>query len=225
MTAIRKAIESFAASIPEKKRVLDVGCGLKPYESYFSHCTYIGIDVAESGREASNKTYDYAFDGVNIPFENGSYDVVLCTEVLEHAINPSALLKEMHRVLKLDGVLFLTVPFIWGLHEVPYDFRRYTIFGIKTELENAKFEVCMQEKLTSGIDAIEMLMASEINNFMRHLINKETADSFRFRLIMRLQQKLFHWGFFILRKNVIFERIYIDNLVIAKKINMETFIS
>src|SRR5207244_1525396 len=61
-----------------------------------------------------------------LPFEDSSFDCVICTEVLEHCREPSAVLREIHRTLKPGGRLFLTTPFIAPLHEMPNDFYRYT---------------------------------------------------------------------------------------------------
>ena len=99
MSAIKEAVESFSKTIPDGQRILDVGCGLRPYEKYFIHGKYVGIDVPKSGRSAEGKKPNFEFDGINIPFEDSCFDVVICTEVLEHATEPAALLSEMNRVL------------------------------------------------------------------------------------------------------------------------------
>lgn len=151
--SLYKNIAKFAKGLNGCKKILDVGCGLKPYESLFFTHEYIGIDV-ESGywSEVDKKTNTY-FDGINIPFDNNSFDVVLCTEVLEHASDPDKLLKEIFRVLKDDGILYLTVPFVWNEHEVPYDFRRFTQYGIKKMLNDNKI-VSEQVIPTSGFFGI-----------------------------------------------------------------------
>lgn len=218
MSAISEAIETFAKTIPDNRLILDVGCGLRPYEKFFTQSTYIGIDVAKSGREAEGKEIDFEFDGINIPFEDDHFDVVICTEVLEHAINPVALLLEINRVLVSGGKLFLTVPFMWGLHELPYDFRRYTTIGIKSEIEKANFKIIVEDKLTSGIQAIQMLIASETNNYLNNVVEAKIRDSYQFKICMWIQHKLLRTLHFIWSRSVRFERVYIDNLVIAEKI-------
>ena len=60
---------------------------------------------------------DYFYDGQSFPFKGGSFDVVLTNQVLEHVFNPDVFLSEIHRVLTPDGVLLLTVPFLWDEHE------------------------------------------------------------------------------------------------------------
>jgi SAM-dependent methyltransferase len=217
MSSIRDAVESFAKDIDSDALVLDVGCGLRPYEKYFAQGVYTGIDVPQSGRMDDGKKPDYEFDGVNIPFADCHFDSVLCTEVLEHAVDPDALLKEICRVLKPEGTLFLTVPFMWGLHELPYDFRRFTSEGIRVAVEKAGLKLLKFEKLNSGISAIHMLISSETNNYLNNVVDVATKNSFRFKLSYYIQAKLLRLLFWIWRKNFRFERIYIDNLVVAQK--------
>ena len=217
MSAIKLAVEGFSKTVVGGARVLDVGCGLRPYEVFFSHAKYIGIDVAQSGRLAEGKKIDFEFDGVNIPFEDNSYDIVICTEVLEHAIQPESLLKEISRVLDSGGRLFLTVPFIWGLHELPFDFRRYTTVGIKSEIEKAGLEITKIDKLVTGLEAMRMLIASETSYYINYRIAPELRSSYRFRMSLWVQQKLLRALFYIWQGQINFERIYIDNLVIAQK--------
>lgn len=217
MSDILRAIEAFSKSVPAGSRILDVGCGLRPYEVFFPQCTYIGIDVPVSGREASGKRPDHEFDGTNIPLQDGSFDVIICTEVLEHAVSPQLLLQEMARVSKTDALLFLTVPFIWGLHELPYDFQRYTTEGIWRAVTNAGYAIEDQRKLSPGLAAVRLLVLSEINNYKIHSLTLQEQRSARLRLLFWLQDKIFKLLCAVWRRSVKFERIYIDNLVIARK--------
>ena len=122
-------------------RILDVGCGERIYEHIFPEAEYIGIDIEVSGRDLNQKLPNIYFDGINIPFEDGYFDFVVCTEVFEHCENPKRLINEMYRVLKSDGRALITTPFLWGEHEVPYDFRRYTSFGLKKNILQANFKI------------------------------------------------------------------------------------
>lgn len=217
MSSIRDAVESFSSSIAKDALVLDVGCGLRPYEKYFAEGVYIGIDVPQSGRLEDGKKPDYEFDGINIPFADAHFDSVLCTEVLEHAVDPDALLREIYRVLKPEGTLFLTVPFMWGLHELPYDFRRYTTEGIRAAIEKAGLNIIRLEKLNAGISAIHMLISSEMNNYLSNVVDDDTRNSFKLKINYYIQAKLLRLLFWIWRRNFQFQRIYIDNLVVARK--------
>jgi len=148
---LRNAVKRFAASVPASVKILDAGAGLKPYERFFQHCDYDSCDFAncdqfysniDDGRRdniAGRHTYICSLD--HIPVPDSTYDFVLCTEVLEHVPSPSAVLKEMFRVLKKSGTLFVTVPQGYGIHGEPYNFFYFTRFGLDLVLKEAGFEV------------------------------------------------------------------------------------
>lgn len=121
-----KNIKSFADKTKSNAQILDVGCGLKPYQNLFNTNQYIGIDIESGGHSDEEKCVDKFYDGKNIPFENRSFDYVICTQVLEHAQSPEKVFEECARVLKPDGMIFFSMPFIYPEHEIPYDFQRYT---------------------------------------------------------------------------------------------------
>jgi SAM-dependent methyltransferase len=189
-------------------RALDVGCGGKIYETYIECSNYIGIDVMQSGHDKSDIKADLFFDGLNIPFKDDSFDLVICTEVLEHAIDPLHLLSEMKRVLMpFSGRIIVTVPSMWGEHETPYDFRRYTSFGIKRIFTDAGLEIVNYQKESPGISAFIKLGLSEISNSENSPIKKylsmitlKMADIFM-RRILRARM----------------DRIYLTNLIVGSK--------
>ena len=114
-----------------KGKLLDIGCGTKPYESVFKPyiTTHIGLD--HEGMVHDCQKVDIFADAYNIPLDDETVDTVLCSEVLEHLEEPKHALKEMYRVLSNGGISILTMPFAWHLHEEPRDFFRYTKHGIK----------------------------------------------------------------------------------------------
>jgi SAM-dependent methyltransferase len=127
---------------PELKgRLLDFGCGRKPYENLFTVSEYVGLDLEQTGHDHRNSKVDVFYDGKHIPFPDESFDALFCGEVLEHVFDPERVLPEIRRVLKRDATALLTVPFCWNEHEVPFDYARYSTFGIKHLLEKHGFEV------------------------------------------------------------------------------------
>jgi len=134
--------------------VLDIGCGYMPYRSLVlappSRATrYIGLDL-EGG--PYHNSPDLFWDGRSIPMSDAEVDGALATEVLEHCPDPEAVLREACRVLKPGGLLFITVPFLWPLHDVPHDEYRYTPFALDRHLAAAGF--CdVQLKALGGWDA------------------------------------------------------------------------
>ena len=122
--------------------VLDVGCGTAPYRTLFAHTHYLGIEVASSSAYGSAKGgADVLYDGRCLPFADASVDNILCNQVLEHVFEPIAFLSELHRVLRPGGRLMMTVPFVWDEHEQPYDFARYSSFGLAHLTGKCGFEV------------------------------------------------------------------------------------
>jgi SAM-dependent methyltransferase len=127
-------------------RLLDFGCGRKPYENLFAVSQYIGLDLEQTGHDHRNSKVDVYYDGKHIPFPDESFDALFCGEVLEHVFDPELILPEMRRVLKPGATALLTVPFCWNEHEIPYDYARYSSFGIRHLLEKNGFEVTEVKK-------------------------------------------------------------------------------
>lgn len=137
--------------------LLDVGCGTKPYRDLFKVSQYVGIDI-DSLRTRKWKVADVLYDGRSLPIEGGSVDSILCSQVLEHVFEPQSFLSELHRVLKPGGRLLLTVPFVWDEHEQPYDYGRYTSFGLSDLLQRHGFEVTDCRKLCADSRALFQLL-------------------------------------------------------------------
>ena len=122
------------------ERVLDAGAGRAQYRRLFAHAQYETADfLAVKGKTYAQPTY--VCDLTAIPVEDGRFDHVVCTQVLEHLPEPGRALAEFHRVLKPGGRLWLTAPLFYAEHEQPYDFFRYTQFGLRRLLEDAGLTV------------------------------------------------------------------------------------
>ena len=143
--------------------LLDVGCGSKPYKGLFKVDEYIGLDIEESGHDHSTSEVDIFYDGNEIPFDNSKFDHVFASEVFEHVFNLDELLKEINRVTKKGGSLLITLPFVWDEHEEPYDFARYSSFGITDILKKHGYTVINLHKSTSYIGTIFQMFAAYIS--------------------------------------------------------------
>jgi SAM-dependent methyltransferase len=121
-----KWVADRASSVASGSRVLDVGAGTAPYRNLFAHCRYETQDFARydgyKGPEGQYADIDYVSDITAIPVPDATFDVILCTEVLEHVPRPIEALREMARITKPGGRLFLTAPLGSGLHQEPYHF-------------------------------------------------------------------------------------------------------
>jgi SAM-dependent methyltransferase len=120
--------------------ILDAGSGESPYRHLFAHANYEAADLcARSAREYPH--VKYRCDLSSIPVEQERFDVVLCTQVLEHVPDPLAVLREFFRVLKPNGQLWITAPLSFEEHEIPYDYYRYTRYGWEQLLRTVGFTV------------------------------------------------------------------------------------
>ena len=162
---LRKAMSKFSSKL--KGRLLDVGCGSKPYQELFAVDDYIGLDI-DSEASRNRKIADYFYDGKIFPFNENEFDSVLCNQVLEHVFNPDEFLSEIKRVLKPGGRLLLTVPFVWDEHEQPHDYARYSSFGLKALLDKNGFNVIGYKKIGADASIIFQL----INAYLYKIIVK-----------------------------------------------------
>jgi SAM-dependent methyltransferase len=132
---IERAIREAKASLPiDSPVVLDVGCGHKPYRDWFGPVRYFAMDWA-----AKDSSPDFLGDACRIPIQTGTIDIVFSTQVIEHVPKPDQMLKEFKRVLKRGGILILTGPMYWPLHEEPFDFYRFTKYGFEQLLSDNSF--------------------------------------------------------------------------------------
>ena len=148
-----------------KGRVLDVGCGQKPYANWITPgnvCEYIGLDVNPGADITVNV-------GEKWPVEDKTVDCILLTQVMEHLGDPEEVIKEMKRVLKIGGIILVTAPFLHPAHGLPYDYTRYTQQGITNIFSNG-FKII--ENTTAG--GFGTVMASLILTWIDGSMNANT---------------------------------------------------
>jgi SAM-dependent methyltransferase len=135
-------------------QLLDVGCGSKPYRNLFVNVDrYIGLEFDTPESRAAGYA-DFFYDGNHFPFDNASFDVVVSNQVLEHVFNPEEFLNEIFRILKPEGKVLLSVPFVWDEHLQPMDYARYSSFGLRSLLERHGFVVVDLRKMNADVRVI-----------------------------------------------------------------------
>lgn len=146
--------------IPHVEYLLDVGCGHKPYKKYVNTKIYIGIDLNKKVKP------DLVASADRLPFLNSSFGGIICCEIIEHVKSPEKVLKELNRVLSENGFIYLTVPMTWPLHYEPYDYFRFTKYGIKYLLEKNGFQ-CEKIERIGGVFSI---IGARLADIIFHLI-------------------------------------------------------
>lgn len=195
-----------------KGKVLDVGCGTKPYRDLIDAAVYHGLEYSDSASGVEYKSQDFLYDGHKFPFNEAAYDCVICNEVLEHVFNADEFLSEINRCIKNSGKLLLTVPFVWDEHEQPGDFARYTSFGIRHLLEKHGFQVIELHKTANDVSVIFQL----VNDYIyKILIGKNrTANRVAVNALCSIFNIIGIIFSVILPKN---NDLYLDNIVLAEK--------
>jgi SAM-dependent methyltransferase len=123
-------------------RILDIGAADRWIESKLPpSAEYLALDYPSTGRDLYGSRPDVFGDGARLPFVDECLDGVLCLEVLEHVPNPESVLKEIARVLKPGARAWITMPFLYPLHDAPFDFQRFTEFGLRRSMRRAGLEV------------------------------------------------------------------------------------
>lgn len=197
-------------------RLLDFGCGRKPYRTLFAVSEYVGVDFANEGHAHEGEPIDYFYDGKRLPFPDASFDSVLTTEVLEHIFNPDEALAELARVLRPGGRMLLTCPFAWELHEEPHDYARYTPHALRALLDRAGFDVEVHERAGSAVRALGQLSVLTTTRTLRRMF--QHAPRFLRGPIVRgswvaLNLWTLLWDAVLPR----IDHIYLSNVVLAQR--------
>ena len=193
-------------------KVLDIGCGNKPYEKDFLGRIeeYIGCDIVQS----SLQKVDVICNAKRIPLPSEEFDTIFCIQTIEHIDGHQEVLNEASRLLKKDGKIILSAPFYWPLHEVPDDYFRFTKYGLAYLLRQSGFTVIdIIENGGSWAVAGQSIIHSLMEDTSRHFILR----MLRF-IFFRLKWIRFHNSLFSRLDKVDFNRnMPMNYLVVAKK--------
>lgn len=123
-----------------KGTLVDLGCGTAPYKDFFLQYAskYIGVDWTNTLHNSKADVISNLNEKVEI--SDNCADTIVSLSVMEHLCEPQIFLNESYRILKNDGVMILQVPWMWWIHEAPYDYFRYTPYGLKYMFEKAGYK-------------------------------------------------------------------------------------
>lgn len=147
-------------------RLLDVGCGQKPYEPLFAPyvASYTGVDPVDNPRAELKGSVE------DLPVEDGSFDVVLCSQVLEHCDDPSQAISELHRATAPGGRLLLSTHGVQVYHPSPADYWRWTHAGLdKIVRENGEWASVRVSPASGTTACVAMLVNMYIDLAARRL--------------------------------------------------------
>jgi SAM-dependent methyltransferase len=145
-------------------RVLDVGCGSKPYYPFFAHVSseYIGVDVVK------NPAAELRGPVEALPVEDASFDVVLCTQVLEHCDDPIQAVRELRRVTAPGGRVLASTHGVQVYHPAPVDYWRWTHEGLRRLFEQGGGWSSLSVEAAAGTaSALAMLIGTYVEIALR----------------------------------------------------------
>ena len=144
----RVTLDRFIAAHASARRTLDIGAQNGPYGAFFPH--RVGLDIRPG------TGVRIIGDAQALGVRSGAFEVVLCTEVLEHLPEPQAAVDEMFRVLEPGGLLLLTTRFLFPIHDAPHDYFRFTKYGLRHLLR--RFEIVQLEEETDAVGTLAVLL-------------------------------------------------------------------
>lgn len=140
--------------------LVDIGCGNGLLKQKISDLDqYIGIDYPKTVALGYSGNPDIFADASKLPFTNSSVDTVLLFDILEHVPEPDQTIGEVARILSKDGKCLIHVPFLYPLHDEPFDYQRWTKHGLRRLLEFHNLKIVEMSESTSSIETATALFA------------------------------------------------------------------
>lgn len=153
----QRIADRYSVLIPEfvKGDFADLGCGLAPFREFYQAYAATVFLSDWSGSVHKPDFVDAVWNlNEPLPCPEARFDSILVSDVLEHLPHPRRLIAELHRILKPGGVVLFNTPFLYGVHEAPYDFFRYTEFAHRDMFESAGFEMVRLFPFGTGADTL-----------------------------------------------------------------------
>lgn len=221
-TQVTQFVASIAPRVPPRALIVDAGAGERWYRGYFFHANYIAIDYGIGDAKWDYSKLNALCDLTDIPFKSQSVQFILCTQTLEHVQKPQSVVTEFYRVISPGGEIFCTMPFLADYHhQEPYDYFRYTKYGVESLFRTAGF----REITINPLGGYYTLLVLCLQNGLRRLGRQNSERLFVIRgivfIIRRALTLLLRWmnriAWFLDRKDESRYRFALGFSVIAKK--------
>jgi len=124
----------------DENLILDAGAGECRFKEKLKYARYVAVDATYGDQSWDYSKIDIVSSLDCLPFEADRFDLIICTQVLEHVQDPQRVLTEICRTLKPGGVVLVSAPQGWGVHQAPHDYFRFTRYGLSHLLSRAGFE-------------------------------------------------------------------------------------
>lgn len=151
-------------------QLLDLGCGFAPLYDLYKN--YIDEVVCADWENTfhKNELLDVVCDlNEKLQFDNDTFDTIILSDVIEHIKNPYDLMQECKRILKQNGYLIINSPFLYWIHEAPYDYGRYTRFFYEDISKQLNMQLCEFKKMGGAFDVISDIRGKLIGNSIPYL--------------------------------------------------------
>lgn len=168
----RKKLKKIVSKL--QGNILDLGCGNGEYSFLMAKKRVNQITALDASPELigeiqkilrTNDINNITIvngDAQELPFKEEIFDAVFCNTVLEHVPEPEKVIQESFRVLKKNGIFVVSIPFLQEVHADPYDFQRYTPYGLKYQLKKYGFKDIKIACDYGSLNTIEYLLLGSV---------------------------------------------------------------
>lgn len=148
--------------------VLDIGAADRWLQAHLGpDAQYVALDYPATGQVLYGARPDLFADAAYLPFADGTFGAVACLEVLEHVRMPDQVLAEIARVLRPEGVAYVSMPFLYPIHDAPHDYQRWTPHGWRRSAELAGLEIRTMQPACNALQAAGLLTCLALAEPMR----------------------------------------------------------
>ena len=214
---IERFLSTDAKPIRYNQRALDIGCGGQPFRKELEDLGYIYIstDVTQNPEGSVDILSEIDKPISNELLGSGPFDLIFCTEVMEHVVNWDTAFSNFSQLLNVEGKIFITCPHFYPLHEVPYDFWRPTPHALQHFARQHGLTVLQQENAGDAWDIIGTVLA--------YVYSVPLSRSIRDRLLNKIVSIAINFLFKLLRDRTIQKYIrlesslYMSNIFLCQK--------